>query len=135
MSESPEAVQATVQSFFSFADPVDGSAAAVLRDMLRILFDFSGFNTRMWYVFLLIGIYLVILFISPWYAKAMNHQKAWFLGICAAAPFIPFLRYYGGFYDDPVYLQRGHLFGLCERNDTEMLHYFTGFIGYPVLGI
>lgn len=135
MSESPEAAQATVQSFFSFAEHADGRATAVLRDVLRIPFDFSGYNTHMWYVFLLIGLYLVIPFISPWCAKATNRRKAWFLGICAAASFIPFLRCYGGFYDDPAYLQSGHLFGFCEWNDTGMLHYFTGFIGYLVLGM
>ena len=133
-SDSAEAAKAMVQSFFSFSEP-DGTWQTMVHDILCIPFNFSGYNTHMWYVFLLIGLYLFIPILSPWCAKATPKQLGWFLGICGATTLIPFIRYYGGFYADPAYIQSGHIFGFCEWNDFGMLHYFSGFIGYLVLGM
>ncbi len=137
-SNTAEAARATVTSFFSFAEPAADTAGVwqtMWSDIARIPFDFSGYNTHMWYVFLLIGLYLFIPFISPWCARATPRQMLWFLGICAAASLVPFIRYYGGFFDNASYIASGHIFGFCEWNDCGTFYYFSGFLGYLVAGM
>ncbi len=137
-SATAEAARATVVSFFSFADPApteEGVFRAMWGDLVRIPLDFSGYNTHMWYVFVLIGLYFLVPFLAPWAAKASHRQILCFLGLCAAASLIPFARFYGGFYADPAFVQSGHILGFCEWNDAGMLHYFSGFVGYLVAGM
>lgn len=75
----------------------------------------SGTEYHLWYIYMLIGLYLFIPILSKWTVKATKKEMLYFLGICL---FIMLL-------DLPLF---GKLFTRVD------FRYFSGYIGYLVLG-
>lgn len=78
---------------------------------------------HLWYVYMLIGLYLIIPIISPWLASCSKKELQIFLGIWVVTGFIPY-----------IHVAYPLLWGEASWNPTPMLYYFTGFAGYLVLG-
>jgi len=117
------ATRETVLSFFVAAGEPSGALSDALADICRIPFDFTGYTTHMWYVFLIIGLYLYLPIFSAWVRKASMQEKYAFLALWAATLFLP----YAGLLSE-------QLFGSCAWNSFGMLYYFAGFSGYMLLG-
>lgn len=75
----------------------------------------SGTQYHLWYIYMLIGLYLFIPILSKWSVNATKKEMIYFLGICL---FLMFLNL-------PLFNQ------LFTRID---FRYFSGYIGYLVLG-
>lgn len=114
----------TLRIFIPFADCGVGWAPtwAALR---QIPLNFCALTTHMWYVYMLIGLYLVLPVFSPWYEKANAKAKWAFLGLWGVSLVLPYVR---------NYLGDGHVWGECAWNDYGLLYGFSGFLGYAVLG-
>jgi len=78
---------------------------------------------HMWYVYMLIGLYLLVPVISPWLQTASRTTLRCYLGIWLVASSLPY-----------IHLVFPEVFGECYWNPTPMLYYFTGFAGYFILG-
>ncbi|AMR33817.1 hypothetical protein A0256_21440 [Mucilaginibacter sp. PAMC 26640] len=78
---------------------------------------------HLWFVYMLIGIYLFIPVISPWVQTASQNFKLFFLAIWVFTLFLPYIR--------TVYPE---VLGEVFWNKFSSVHYFSGYIGYLVLG-
>ena len=78
---------------------------------------------HLWFVYMLIGIYLFIPIISPWVQTASQNFKLFFLAIWAFTLFLPFIR---TIFPDVL--------GEVPWNKYSSVHYFSGYIGYLILG-
>lgn len=72
---------------------------------------------------MLIGLYLVTPVISPWIERASKRELEGYLGLWLLTTFLPYIH--------QVYPE---VLGETFWNDTPLLYYFTGFIGYFILG-
>ncbi|MGN0836756.1 MAG: acyltransferase [Akkermansia sp.] len=117
------ASSAQVQQLFVAASEPTASWSAAWASLATIPYDFTGYTTHLWFVFLIIGLYLYLPLFSAWVAQASLRDKLVVLALWAVTLFLPLLGW-----------QREQLFGSCAWNSFGMLYYFAGFSGYLLLG-
>jgi len=78
---------------------------------------------HLWYVYMILGLYLIAPILSPWVEQASRRQMRLILGIWLGFLIIPFLR-----------LKWPLLWGECAWNPFGGHLYLTGFIGYFLAG-
>lgn len=105
----------------------------LLGKFYTFIFNFNFDTTPLWYLYMLVGLYLVMPVLSGWMKQATQKDVKLFLkvwGIALLLPYVkmvaPMLGYTGN------YGNMG-LFGVCDWNDYGTFYYFSGFIGYLVL--
>ena len=96
--------------------------AGALLGICRIPVNFGVEIGHLWFVYMLLGLYLFAPVVSPWIEKASRRAMEGYLALWAVTLFIPY-----------VHLVFPELLGECYWNDTPMLYYFSGFLGYMVL--
>lgn len=101
-------------------------------DFFSILVNFHGvWGGHMWFVYMLIGLYLITPIISPWLERVSKRQLRIYLCLWLLTTLLPYLNYYIG--HGALGANEG-LWGACFWNPSPTLHYLTGFAGYFVLG-
>lgn len=99
------------------------SWAEALDTLWRIPLNFPENAFQLWFMYPLIGLYLLIPILSPWLRIATERQERMFLLLWFVTTCMPFInRYYG------------EVFGQCWWNQYYMLYDFSGYPGYLVLG-
>ena len=111
----------------------DHSLEALWIKLYTFIFNFNFDTVPLWYLYMLIGLYLVMPIVSGWLEKASKKELKLFLsiwGVSLIAPYVkmfaPMLGYQGN------YGNMG-LWGICDWNDYGTFYYFSGFIGYLLL--
>lgn len=99
---------------------IDADTSA--NDLSRILLNFPTLAGHLWFMYPLIGIYLIIPIISPWLRKATAREELFFIVLFLLSTCIPFLNRWCG-----------EVWGQCFWNEYHMLWYFSGYLGYLVL--
>ncbi len=94
-----------------------------LRNVAHIPVNWGVEVGHLWYVYMLIGLYLVVPIISPWVERATRKEMRFVLGLWLVSSCLPY-----------AHLIWPSMLGECSWNDTPTLHYFSGFIGYLLLG-
>ena len=102
-----------------------------LKDVAMIPFNFSHKENHMWYIYLLIGLYLYMPFVSAWIENADRKTKRAFLLIWIISLFIPYLKEYVA---NCLFERSGYVFGTDTWNEFGLFYYFAGFNGYLLLG-
>lgn len=97
-------------------------AAGALLGVCRIPVNFGVEIGHLWFVYMLLGLYLFAPVVSPWIETASRRAMEGYLALWAFTLCIPY-----------VHLVFPELLGECFWNDTPMLYYFSGFLGYMVL--
>lgn len=92
-------------------------------NLMMIPVSFTSTNLHFWFIYTIIGLYLFMPIISPWIQQASKKTLLVFLMIWAVTLFFPYLR-----------LWFPQLQGECDWNQFGMLYYFSGYLGYIVLG-
>lgn len=92
-------------------------------NILHIPVNFGCEIGHLWYIYMLIGLYLVTPIISPWLQQASKRELEGYLGLWIITTFLPY-----------IHLVYPEVLGEAFWNDTPLLYYFTGFIGYFILG-
>jgi len=100
-----------------------GGLPAALVHILNIPVNYGTQIGHLWYVYMLLGIYLFAPIISPWLKLASKRSVEFYLAIWAFTGFVPY-----------IHLVFPEIWGECYWNHTPMLYYFSGFLGYAVLG-
>ena len=95
----------------------------LISDIIKLPFRFSENGLHLWYLYVLLGLYLFVPIISPWIEKASKRDKLIFITIWLFTMLIPFVK--------KVYQQP---FGEASWNDFGTFYYFSGYLGYLVLG-
>lgn len=91
--------------------------------ILHIPVNFGCEIGHLWYIYMLIGLYLVVPIISPWLERAGKRELEGYLALWVLTTFLPY-----------IHLAYPEVLGEVFWNDTPLLYYFTGFIGYFILG-
>lgn len=99
------------------------SISQMFTNIAHIPVNFGVEVGHLWYVYMLIGLYLLVPIISPWLRSCGKKELRFYLIIWAVTTLLPYLH--------QVWPE---IWGECYWNPTPMLYYFTGFIGYFVLG-
>jgi surface polysaccharide O-acyltransferase-like enzyme len=107
--------------YYLFTEHTSLSTAFI--HILKIAVNYGTDIGHLWYVYMLLGIYLFAPIISPWLEKASKCSIEFYLALWAITGFIPY-----------IHLAFPEIWGECYWNHTPMLYYFSGFLGYAVLG-
>ena len=120
---------------FWWGDPVHN-----LRDLLL---NFNYAAGHLWFIYMLIGLYVIMPLLSPWAEKVGRKELQVYLGIWLFTTMIPILRVwlsdglpvltYG-----PTGIPRQALYplwGEASWNNTGMFYYVSGMAGYLLLGL
>ena len=86
--------------------------------------NFYGPLEHLWYVYMIIGLYLIVPIISPWLDRASKKALQFYLGLWLFSGLLPYLHAYVS----------PEMWGECFWNSNSMMYYFTGFGGYLVAG-
>lgn len=108
-------------------------SGTAIYNMVTFPLNFNYTTTPLWYLYMLVGLYLIIPVISPWIQQASRGELRTFLYLWGVTLFLPAIQLvapmlgYEGNY--------GHtgLLGVCDWNPFGTFYYFSGFLGYMVL--
>lgn len=101
----------------SFVNNPENAWGGVIRQVVSIPFNRQGHGI-LWFMYTLVGLYLVTPVISPWIQKSGKRTLQMYLGLWTVTLCYPALT------------------AFVEINETPygILYYFSGFLGYFVLG-
>ena len=85
--------------------------------------NFIPRESHLWFVYMMLGLYLIMPIISPWLEKVSRKEEGYFLVLWAFTLCLYILR-------DKF----GPVFGECWWNPYPLFYYVSGFVGYIVLG-
>lgn len=107
-----------------------------------LLFNFNYAAGHLWFVYMLLGIYLIIPILSPWAQKVSRRQLFFYIAIFLLTTLIPFIRESCSEHVPVIYGPTGipnpakyPLWGECSWNSYGMFYYISGFIGYVLIGL
>ena len=94
-----------------------------VQSLKMIPFNFPMMAGHLWFMYPLIGLYLIIPVISPWLERATAKEERIFIGLFAFTTLIPWLHRF----------VTPELWGECFWNHFTAFWYCSGYIGYLVL--
>ncbi len=107
-----------------------------------LLLNFNYAAGHLWFVYMLLGIYLLMPLLSPWARKVGRKELLFYLAVCLFTTAIPFIRQWAGGAAPVIYGPSGipntakyPLWGEASWNSYGLFYYFSGFIGYLLLGL
>ncbi len=107
-----------------------------------LLLNFNYAAGHLWFVYMLVGVYLVMPLLSPWAEKVGKKELLVYLGIWLFTTMIPFIRQWAGGPAPVMYGPSGipnpakyPLWGEASWNAYGVFYYVSGFIGYLLLGL
>lgn len=116
--------KSVITTLFPFEFSPSQEAGDALKNIALIPFTFNGYTTHMWYLYMLIGLYLLMPFLSAWVEKRDRTMTNTFMALWLCSLTLPYLQQ----------LIAPNLFGECAWNKFGTLYYFSGFAGYLLLG-
>ncbi len=108
-----------------------------------LLFNFNYAAGHLWFVYMLVGVYMLMPLLSPWAERVGKRELQVYLGLCLLTTFFPLLRdWLSGGSLSVIYGTSGlprqavyPLWGECSWNAYGVFYYLCGFIGYLLLGL
>ena len=117
-----------------------GEPVSNLKDLLL---NFNYAAGHLWFVYMLLGVYILMPMLSPWAEKVSKKELQVYLGIWLFTTLIPLIRDWVS--NDPIAITYGPtgiprqalfpLWGEASWNGYGMFYYISGFIGYLLLGL
>ena len=100
----------------------DGIATCIA-SVCRIPLNYGVEVGHLWYIYMLIGVYLLAPIVSPWLRQCGKRELQGYLALWMLTTLLPYLHHAGI-----------ALWGEASWNVTPAFYYYTGFGGYFVLG-
>ena len=107
-----------------------------------VLLNFNYAAGHLWFVYMLVGVYLIMPLLSPWAEKVGKKELLAYLGIWLFTTVIPFIRQWAGGPAPVMYGPSGipnpakyPLWGEASWNTYGVFYYLSGFVGYLLLGL
>ena len=119
----PFVVWCAVYAFYDYARGL-ASLRTTLLDIARIPINYGTEVGHLWFVYMLMGIYLIAPVLAPWIVSASRKSMEFFLVLWGITLLLPF-----------IHLYFPQVWGECYWNATPTLYYFTGFLGYVVAAV
>lgn len=107
-----------------------------------LVFNFNYAAGHLWFVYMLVGLYLIMPMLSPWAERVGKRELQVYLVIWLFTTIIPLIRVFlGG--EAPVVtgtsgipnIAKFPLWGECSWNSYGTFYYLSGFVGYMLLGL
>lgn len=101
--------------------------------LYTFIFNFNFDTVPMWYLYMLVGLYLILPVVSGWLQNASRKDLRLFLSVWGISLFLPYFKMvapmlgYQGNYGNMGVL------GICDWNEFGTFYYFSGFLGYLIL--
>lgn len=117
---------------FSFAYTIANSGS-----FGAMLFNFPmATGGHLWFVPMLLGVYLMMILLSPWAEKVSERELRGWIGVWLFTTLFPYLRRLcAALYGDPSFGAVPFLYGECPWNAFGTFQYVSGFFGYALLGL
>lgn len=107
-----------------------------------LLLNFNYAAGHLWFVYMLLGLYLIMPVLSPWLEKVSAKELGVFLGLWGLTLCIPFVREAAGGMAPIIYAADGlpapalfPLWGEASWNPFGLFYYVSGFVGYLLVGV
>ena len=126
--------QSTMSDVFAYA-PIDASQSFsdAIKNIALIPFQFNVYTVPMWYLYMLIGLYLLMPVLSPWLAKASKGDLELVLKIWGVSLVLPYVKMFAPLAGYTGNWGNMNILGVCDWNDYGTFYYFSGFVGYLIL--
>lgn len=114
-----------------------------IQNFKDLLFNFNYAAGHLWFVYMLIGLYVLMPLLSPWAEKVSRKELQVYLLLCFLTTLVPYVREraMGGdvvcIYGSGGIPMQAHfpLWGEASWNEFGVFYYFSGFVGYMLLGL
>lgn len=113
-----------------------------VQNLKDVLLNFNYAAGHLWFVYMLVGLYLIMPLLSPWAEKVGRRELQIYLAIWLFTTLIPFIRQWAGGAPPVIYGPSGipnaakyPLWGEASWNTYGTFYYLSGFIGYLLLGL
>ena len=113
-----------------------------MQNFKDLLLNFNYAAGHLWFVYMLVGLYLIMPLLSPWAEKVGKRELLIYLGIWLFSTLIPFFRQWFGGPAPVIYGPSGipnaakyPLWGEASWNTYGLFYYLSGFVGYMLLGL
>lgn len=111
----------------------DYTVSSLLNRLYTFIFNFNFDTTPLWYLYMLVGLYIVMPILNAWLLQASQKEVRTILYIWIASLFVPYAKMFA-----PVLGFQGNygnmgLWGECDWNIYGTFYYISGFIGYIIL--
>ena len=128
--------------YFNYVNPetrnpllsIDAYTTHTLMERLyTFIFNFNFDTVPLWYLYMLIGLYLLMPILSSWLTRASQKDVKTVLMIWGITLFLPYVKMAA-----PMLGYQGNygnmdLLGGCDWNVYGTFYYFSGFVGYLIL--
>ena len=107
-----------------------------------LLLNFNYAAGHLWFVYMLVGLYLLMPLLSPWAQKVSRREQEIYLGIWLFTTLFPFIRELAGGEAPLIQAADGlpatalfPLWGEASWNPFGTFYYLSGFVGYLLVGL
>ena len=108
---------------YAFYPVLTGSRSLIEAVKIAIFIPVQYTHYQLWFVYMILGLYLLIPVISPWLNKCSKKELQFYLLLWGVSTFIPY-----------IHKNNPYILGEARWNEIGLLYYFSGFIGYLVAG-
>lgn len=107
---------------------------ATLSKMALFFINFNYDTTPLWYLYMLIGLYLIIPILGAWLKQATKKEFKLFLSIWVVTLFLPYVEMFAPFIGYKGNYGSMLILGESFWNKYGVFYNFSGFVGYLLLG-
>lgn len=111
----------------------DYTPLTLIRKLYTFIFNFNFDTVPFWYLYMLIGLYLLMPVLSPWLAKASKGDLELVLKIWGVSLVLPYVKMFAPLAGYAGNWGNMNILGVCDWNDYGTFYYFSGFVGYLIL--
>lgn len=98
------------------------------------VFNFNYDIIPLWYIYMLIGLYLIIPIISSWIVQASQKELKTVIYLWLFSTLLPYIELIAPFLGYQGNGDNMGILGVCDWNSYGSFYYLSGFIGYLLLG-
>ena len=113
-----------------------------VQNLKDLMLNFNYAAGHLWFVYMLLGLYLIMPLLSPWAEKVGKRELQVYLAIWLFTTLIPLIRQWVGGAAPVIYGPSGipnaakyPLWGEASWNTYGVFYYLTGFVGYLLLAL
>ncbi len=113
-----------------------------VENLQNLLLNFNYAAGHLWFVYMLVGLYLLMPMLSAWAERVSKRDLQFYLALCFLTTLLPFVRALAGDTPPVIYGPSGipnpalyPLWGEASWNAYGLFYYFSGFLGYMLLGL
>lgn len=114
-----------------------------ISNLKDLIFNFNYSAGHLWFVYMLVGLYMLMPLLSPWAERVQKKELTAYIGLWFFTTWIPLIRDWAS--AEPFAMTYGPtgiprqalypLWGEASWNTYGTFYYFSGFIGYLLLGL